>query len=593
MGCRAVRRLLACLVLVGGFVGTQPGLAQSLATSPPSCCSLGADLFANPPFANVATSTQATVSLTNQPAVQIINGNVIGSNPAVNNTPTLNVTINPNAFGAVGPPYAVGVFGHGAVDMVDGGENAAQALWAIGPTLSIGNNASVSLTSPGPVPLGYPFTDTTPFLLASTLLAASSGADGFFQTARKTPANSSVYNGATGGSVAITNSGSITVSATAVSGFINTPWDPYASAVAAVSAGGNGVGGKTNDNDIGGNGGNGGTIAVTTLPGSQITIQGAGAGAAPLNGITAYSQGGGSGCDCHGDVANLHGASGSGGSVTVTHNGGIASAASNSIGISAVSIGGDGGLSTGHGVGAAPGTSGPGGAVQVTLNSGASINLTGGDSIGVLAASSVGPSAQSNTSNSGGPVTVTINPGATIAASGGGAFNIGVAAISTGSPDILQPFTQSSVNANGSGFSGAVNVTNNGTISTNGALAIGVAALSLGGSGVFTTASSAGTSALGNAGSYSNGGGTVSVSNTGSITTNGGSAFGILAASNGAGGLLNLAPNLVGGGLTSIDIIGGQTASNNGNGGSVTVTDSGAITTGDGSGGGKLAIGIL
>jgi len=520
-----------------------------------------------------------------------------GGNPAPNNgNSTLNLAINYNSFAIAFETFAFAVFGAAPQDQYNGGSGASQASWTIGPTLNITNTASISLSSAVPNAVAPPL---VPFPTAGTLLVVSLGADGYLQGENKTPSNSTVYNGANGGPITIGNSGTLTIGAATLGGGSGAPWQPYGSAITAITAGGIGAGGKTNDNDIGGNGGAGGNIIITTNPGSQINIQGGGGPRATLNGITAYSQGGGSGCDCSGDVGNTHGLSGAGGTVTVNHNnGGIDSNAAYSIGISAVSMGGDGGLNTGHGIGSDPGTSGAGGAVNVTIGGSASIGLTGGGSIGVLAASSVGPSAQSNTANSGGPVTVTLDEGAAISVTGGGAFNIGVAAISTGSPDILQPFATNTVAANGSGFSGTVTVANNGIISTNGQLAIGVAALSIGGSGVFTGVTNSDANALGNLGAYSNGGGAVSVTNGGSIITNGGSAFGILAASNGAGGLINLAQNTetTSDGsvhLSNGNLIGAQTATNNGNGDSVAVSNSGTINTGDGTGGGNLAIGIV
>jgi uncharacterized protein YhjY with autotransporter beta-barrel domain len=590
-------RLLGGALVLGMVTG--PASAQSLlpylAFAPETCCSYSVDVPASGPPTVTVTAVQGP-----QATVLIANISVSsGRDPAPlpnNGNSTLNLSIGGGPYTVSSQQYAFGVFGQASIDSYNAGSGANQSTWTIGPTLNITNTANMSLSSPTPVNLAAPFVSLS---TSAALLAESNGANGYFQEANHTPAGSSVYNGANGGPISIASSGTFTVTAGGVGSGSGGPWQPHASAIAAYSAGGVGVGGKTNDNDIAGNGGTGGAISITTNPGLQISLQGGGAPGATLNGITAYSQGGGSGCDCSGDVANLHGNSGAGGAVTVAHNNGsIGSSAAYSIGISAVSIGGDGGLSTGHGVGTNPGTSGAGGQVSVTLGSGASIALNGGNSIGVLAASAVGPSAQSNTSNSGGAVSVTIDQSASITATGGGAFNIGVVAVSTGSPDILQPFATNVVSANGSGLSGSVTVANGGSISSNGQLAIGIAALSIGGSGVFTGASGSTANALGNLGAFNNGGGVVQVTNTGSIATNGGSAFGILGASNGAGGLVNLASNLLSNGsgsysLSNVNLIGAQSATNNGDGGEVSVGNSGSITTGDGSGGGKLAIGIL
>jgi hypothetical protein len=455
--------------------------------------------------------------------------------------------------------------------------------YANGPNLNVSNYAALILNNPS-----FPQVN-------GTLIAQSYGAPGYPET--KNGAQAAIYNAGFGGDVNVTNSGSITANGTTGPGQ-GSPWTPYLTAISGYSGGGQGAGAKADDNDFGGNGGNGGLINVTTSQGSSIILQGAGSNGASINGITAQSQGGAPGCDCSGDHPNVYGASGTGGAVTVNHNGSITSTAANSIGIVAVSIGGDGGIYTGHGVGSSPGLSGSGGAVDVNLGESASINLATGSSIGILAASSVGLSANSssNSSITGGPVTVTVNLGASIASIGNGTFNIGVAAISTGSPDILQPFAANTVTPNGSGYSGSVTVTNYGSITTIGQSAAGIAALSLGGDGVFTQASS-GVSNLGNAGSLPANaqGGSVTVYNGGTITTTGASAFGILAGANGAGGLINAASNATfsGGSVSSGVIVGAQNASNNGSGGNVSVTNAGTITTGDGNGGGKLAIGIL
>lgn len=505
-------------MLLAGPLATPARAQLPLETLPSTCCTTSTDYPSSGP-------PTATVTAPGTSPAGVLMDNIAGQVPN-NGNATLNFSIGAGNLAIGNRPYAFGIMGSGMPDEID---TTFQASWTIGPTLNVTSAAGITLNAPAPQMLPYPLA----YPLSSGLLALSIGANGYFQKANHTPSGSPVYNGAAGGPVTVTNAGSITIDANAPTNYGGAPWQPYSSAMAGVSAGGNGVGGKTNDNDIGGNGGNGGAVAVTTNSGSLITLQGSGSNGAPINGITAYSQGGGSGCDCSGDVANTHGLSGQGGPITVNHNGGI----------------------------------------------------------GVLAASSVGLSenTQSESNITGGPVMVDVNAGASIVSTGNGAFSIGVAAISTGNPDILQPFASGTVAPNGSGYSGPVSVTNNGSITTAGQLAVGIAALSLGGDGVFTQAGSGGVSNLGNAGylPYDATGEAVSVTNGGSVTTNGGSAFGILAASNGAGGLIHAALNGTtgtggsgtsgGNTWTSGVFVGAQNSSNNGGGGSVAVRLCGRI----------------
>ena len=77
-------------------------------------------------------------------------------------------------------------------------------------------------------------------------------------------------------------------------------------------------------------------------------------------------------------------------------------------------------------------------------------------------------------------------------------------------------------------------VNNAGTINSSGQMAIGVAALSVGGAGIVSNASYGSLSTLGsNAANQYAQGGSVNVTNSGVITTDGASAFGIVALSAG------------------------------------------------------------
>jgi len=154
-----------------------------------------------------------------------------------------------------------------------------------------------------------------------------------------------------------------------------------------------------------------------------------------------------------------------------------------------------------------------------------------------------------------------------------------------------------------SGNGGEVIVTNSGSILSNGAQAHGILAQSIGGGGGTGAAASAGNhltklevnAEIGGNGGASGTGGTVKVTNSGSISTNGPEAHGIVAASIGGGGghlLLSLPPalSITGGDATSSsDVlpsistsanlkIGGD-GSKGGKGGDVTVTHGGTILT--------------
>ena len=249
-------------------------------------------------------------------------------NMSWNGQTSLYLTIAPGNYPAVlsGSPMAYYVSGSGVQDNID---TTWQASWTYGPNISISNDATLTLTN---VPAqiygngGY-----------GGPIAASYGANGWLQSGKgptKVP-----YGGAVGGATMVTNAGSITVNATETISGTGVPWSPFLQGIYASSVGGNGVGQKTNDNDFGGDGGNGGPVTVTTNPGSQINLLGAGNPTGTINGITAYSQGGLPGCRCSGDSANTWGASGSGGAITIQHGGSIESIANDSIGIVAFNDG--------------------------------------------------------------------------------------------------------------------------------------------------------------------------------------------------------------------------------------------------------------
>lgn len=143
-------------------------------------------------------------------------------------------------------------------------------------------------------------------------------------------------------------------------------------------------------------------------------------------------------------------------------------------------------------------------------------------------------------------MTVSLDSASTITTGASGSdFSIGILAISAGTNALIDPFSSQSVNTFGEGDSGAVTVTSFGTINTQGAMSIGIAALSIGGAGIATNSSTDAESQFSYLGAGENDetssgtGGSVTVTNNGAITTLGTDAYGIVATSSGGGGLIN------------------------------------------------------
>jgi hypothetical protein len=505
---------------------------------------------------------------------------------------TLDLTISPASnTNATNGSYVVGVFGEGIMN--PSGSDPVPS--ANGAFLNVINNAALTLTNPQGQ--GAP------------LNVVSQGAPGNPNDG----GNTNVYNAGQGAPVSVTNNGAIAVYGTA--GDTGTT-GPSSAGIWAESLGGAGAGNKANDTPFGGNGGNAGSVDVTMNPGASITLDASGTLTQPAIGIFALSQGGVQGQYVDTEY-NVYGAPGLGYAVNVYNAGAIGGGAPYTIGIAAVSVGGSGGILSGGGIPDVAGLSGPGGQVQVTLASTGSIDLTSGNSIGVLAASVFGSQTEGGAeyypggcvvATSGNPcVSVTIAQDATIQTGSpptvtSARFDVGVAAISSGSESIIQPFSSTTASGTGNGTSGPVTVSNAGSIATYGELAIGIAALSIGGSGLVTNDAGTGLSQLGGSATTSQSAGPggappVQVTNSGSIITDGASAFGIIAISTGAGGLLgaesNATPNSNNTAWASGVSIGNDHSGAGYNAGAVTVTNSGTVITGDANGGGRVAMGIV
>jgi hypothetical protein len=127
-----------------------------------------------------------------------------------------------------------------------------------------------------------------------------------------------------------------------------------------------------------------------------------------------------------------------------------------------------------------------------------------------------------------------------------GQLSAGVIAVSS-TGWLFQPVGAPVSGSVAAGNGGDITISNAGIISAYGGSAFGIVGLSLGNGGVLTNApaslSSVQYANAPNAALYSNTGGTVSITNSGTITTGGNSTVGILAVSNGSGGLINNIPN--------------------------------------------------
>ena len=393
---------------------------------------------------------------------------------------------------------------------------------------------------------------------------------------------------------------------------------------AAVSLGGSG-----------GSGGSGGNVVVTS--GSTIETHGTNA-----VGIFAQSVGGGggrggfsigvSGGSSYAGSLTIGGKGGGGGtgdSVAVTNTGSIHTTGERSYGIQSQSVGGGGGdggfsLATSLGgiaalpvsLGGSAGDGGGGNAVQVDNRS--SITTEGLDAHGILAQSvgggggsggfsasasgSGGMAAAFSMGGSGGKggnsdsVTVRnfgeLNTfgdrayGILAQSVGGGGGDGGFSAAASGGGATLGASVGGS--GGGGGKGSAVVVTNSAKITTRGTNAHGIFAQSVGGgggSGGFSATAGggaffSGTFSMGGGGGIGGNAGSVSVGNGGDIVTTNFRSYGILAQSvGGGGGDGGFSVSVAGAGNVAISAAVGGSGTNGGNGSTVVVNNTSAITT--------------
>jgi hypothetical protein len=342
-------------------------------------------------------------------------------------------------------------------------------------------------------------------------------------------------------------------------------------------SGGNGGGGGSAPAQ-GGDGGNGGSGSGATVnyTGGAFNIVTGGVG------ISAQSNGGngGSGGDGVGFTVPIPlppfvapvpgfggdgGNGGHGGTVIVTSNGNITTTGNGGVGILALANAGNGGnggdsisILSVYGEGGEGGQGGSGG--NVTVNNNGIISTLGNDAYGILATSRGG------IGGSGG------DAGGLVAVGGAGA---------------------------GTGPGGIVNVTSTNTITTQGLASHGIFAQSIGG---FAGSGGGGGGLIGFGGSGESAGDgrTVTVTNSGSITTNNNLAYGILVQSiGGGGGAGGAGGGLVGlGGSGDAGGAGGTVTVNNNAGGSINTSGSDAIgifaqSVGGGGGDGGNSVGLV
>ncbi len=387
----------------------------------------------------------------------------------------------------------------------------------------------------------------------------------------------STGNGAVGGSGA-----AVTVTA---AGSILTQGD-YSPALFAESAGGNGGDGGTtiaainSQGGSGGVGGNDGTIGAGPIVSvsNSGTIQTLGFASTGID-AESYGGNGGAGGGANGLVIAIggnSGAGGSGGDVGVSNTGSVSTNGDASFGILGLSVGGGAGTG-GNANSLAPiadvsvggNASGGGGGGNVTISNDGTITTNGATGFGILAESV-----------------------------GGGGGNGGTVNASSASV-ILPPISVAIGGAGGNGgVGGNTTVTNAGSIGTAGFGSTGIEALSVGGGGgtgggASTSSYEVGfgeltaitvTTAVGGQGGTGGDAGTISLGNTGTITTDGDMASGIAAYGVGGGGGDggNAATHSYSYGTSpqvTISVAVGGTGGAGGAGNLVTIGNSGDITT--------------
>ena len=346
-------------------------------------------------------------------------------------------------------------------------------------------------------------------------------------------------------------------------------------------------------------GGQGGAITLT-VAGSLQT------GGDSALGIEALSTGGSGGAD--GGIGPAGGAGGAAGPITVTlqEGAGLITAGADSPGLSAVTTGGAGGIGSDKDPGGAGGNAGT---IGLSLGAGSSITTGGAASAGVYAVSTGGAGADGGISDdvnaegghggAGGTAAVTVSdaqPFAVVVASQASitttgdtssaiyAESQGGAGGGGGGADGI--FHTQGGNAGSAGAGGALQLQSSGPLTTGGNQSYGLFGLSIGGGGANGGDADGGSLifSLGVGGGASGGGsgGTVDLTNSGAVTTTGDSGVGLFGESIGGGGGNGgtVSSGSASFGIPSVTVTIGGDGGNGGAGGMVTVTNDGSVTTG-------------
>ncbi|HEU5134174.1 MAG TPA: hypothetical protein VFU13_03425, partial [Steroidobacteraceae bacterium] len=401
--------------------------------------------------------------------------------------------------------------------------------------------------------------------------------------------------GHAGDAVAVNNGTVFTGTVTVAPNGTETRTGAAAHGVFAQSVGGRGGNAGTGGGIVGlggdgATGGNGGSATATNGANAHITTQGD-----DSHGLYAQSIGGGGGDGgSGGGIAGIGGQGAGGGdgrAATANNNAGatILTTGEGSFGILAQSVGGGGGNGGNSGgivaIGGGGTSGGQGG--LATINNRGAVETRGDYAHGVVAQSigggggtggngdglaGLGGGSSSSTPNHGGVVRVENFTGSSILTRGQSSY--GVLAQSIGGGGGSGAGSGGLVTVGGSGGAGGngnnVTVINNAQIQTLGADGKGIVAQSIGGGGGSASAST-GAVELGGQGAGGGNGLTVTVENYRGISTVGRGADGIFAQSIGGGG---------GNGASSSGVVAlGGSGAGGGNGGTVNVTNAGAILT--------------
>ena len=394
-------------------------------------------------------------------------------------------------------------------------------------------------------------------------------------------------NGGNAGNVAITvGTGPEGVSTLPSTVVVDSAQAPTGTSAAVLGISRGGVGGVQSSHGAGGGlGGNAGSVVVQL---SHATIQSRGTNVA---GVIALSRGanGGSGDATHDATYGGNGGKGGNVSIALDYAGSPQSQASsvstngtNAYGLLAQSVGGYGGIGTTQG-----GTGQDAGTAYAAIQSHSSVTTVGDYAAGIVTQSIGGgggtgtdftiglAGAGGNGGNGGSGQDSTISTYGVVNTTGQHAYGLLAQSIggSGGTGGVGEGLIVALGGDGGAGGAGGTATLGNaGSVTTNGYGAIGMAGQSIGGGGG-AAGSATGLFAIGGS-AYSpqnNDGGTVNLTNTGSVITQGAAAIGLLGQSIGGGGG-NAASAA---GLLSIGGSGGA----GGSGGSVTVTANGIQRT--------------